>query len=69
LGKYLIIGGDNYNDYFKNKLSDFRFYSTALSAEDAKELYNSGLTSLTDTGVLMTHGEFVETGDLGTEEK
>lgn len=69
LGKYLTIGGSNYNNYFKNKLSDFRFYSTALSADDIAELYNSGLTSLTNTGVLMTHGEFVETGDFGTEEK
>lgn len=45
--------------YFNGKLSDFRLYATALSAEDIKELYNSPIT-VTNTGVLMTQGEFKE---------
>ena len=45
--------------YFNGKLSDFRLYATALSAEDIKELYNSPI-AVTNTGVLMTQGEFKE---------
>ena len=45
--------------YFNGKLSDFRLYATALSADAIKQLYNSP-TSVTNTGVLMTQGEFKE---------
>ena len=40
-------------------ISDFRMYATALSDQDIKELYNTPV-SLTNTGTLMTQGEFKE---------
>ena len=40
-------------------LSDFRLYATALSDKDIKELYKAPIT-LTNTGALMTQGEFKE---------
>lgn len=57
LGKSLFNNATSQVD--QCSLSDFRFYSTALSAADVKELYNTP-TSLTNNGILMT-GEFVET--------
>lgn len=45
--------------YFTGKLSDFRMYGTALSDADILELYNTPI-SLSNTGVLMTQGEFKE---------
>ena len=48
------------SSYFNGKLSDFRLYATALSDSDIKELYNSPIC-ITDTGTLMTQGEFKET--------
>ena len=46
-----------YQSYFH--ISDFRIYATALSAEDILALYNTP-ESLTNTGALLTQGEFVE---------
>ena len=40
-------------------LSDFRLYATALSQEDIQQLYNTPV-SVTNTGAMMTQGEFVE---------
>ena len=39
--------------------SDFRVYTTALSAEDIKELYDTPI-SITNNGSLMTQGEVIE---------
>ena len=51
--------GTQWNTKFNGNISDFRMYSTALSAADVKELYNTPIT-ITNTGVLMTQGEFKE---------
>lgn len=51
--------GSSWNTNFNGCLSDVRMYATALSAADVKELYNTPI-SLTNTGVLMTQGEFKE---------
>lgn len=51
--------GTKWNTKFNGSISDFRMYATALSASDVKELYNTPI-SITNTGVLMTHGEFKE---------
>lgn len=51
--------GTSWNTKFNGSISDFRMYATALSAADVKELYNTPI-SLTNTGVLMTQGEFKE---------
>ena len=52
------IGNASYqtSDY---SISDFRLYTTVLSDTDIKELYNTPI-SLTNTGTLMTQGEFKE---------
>jgi len=44
---------------FKGKLSDFRIYTTALSADDVKTLYNAPV-SITNKGAMTTQGEFNE---------
>ena len=44
---------------FKGKLSDFRIYSTALSADDIQTLYNAPV-SITNKGAMTTQGEFNE---------
>ena len=51
--------GSTWNTNFNGYLSDFRIYATALSAEDVKNLYDTPV-SLTNTGILMTQGEFIE---------
>lgn len=61
-GTQLYISGWNSGtDYawVTGSISDFRMYATALSASDVKELYNAPI-SITNTGVLMTQGEFKE---------
>ena len=40
--------------YFNGKLSDFRLYYTALSADDILDLYNTP-TSLASNGTLLTN--------------
>lgn len=44
--------------YFNGKLSDFRMYYTALTADEVMELYHVG-ASLSNNGVLMAY-EFIE---------
>lgn len=51
--------GSNWDTNFSGYLSDFRIYAAALSDEDVKNLYNTPV-SLTNTGTLMTQGEFIE---------
>ena len=51
-------GTADYN-WTNGYLSDFRIYATALSDEDVKNLYDTPV-SLTNTGILMTQGEFIE---------
>lgn len=46
-------------NYFNGCISDVRMYATALSASDIKELYDSPI-SITNTGILITKGEFKE---------
>lgn len=61
-GSQLFISGWSTAADYKwtgGSISDFRIYATALSAADVKELYNTPI-SLTNTGVLMTQGEFKE---------
>lgn len=61
-GTQLYISGWNSGtDYawVTGSISDFRMYATTLSASDVKELYNAPI-SITNTGVLMTQGEFKE---------
>ena len=48
---------DNNRGYFD--LSDFRLYSTCLSADDIKELYNKPII-LTNNGDMISQGEYVE---------
>lgn len=59
-GTDLIFNGWNTgNDYnFNGSLSDFRLYSTALSATDILELYNAPINF--NKHSVMTQGEFVE---------
>lgn len=40
-------------------LSDFRLYTTCLSADDARQLYNAPV-SIANNGSMLTQGEFVE---------
>ena len=47
--------GQNFNGF----MSDFRFYKTALSADDILELYHTPMT-LANNGTLLTSGEFQE---------
>ena len=54
-----IYAGHHWNTNFNGYLSDFRIYATALSDKDILELYNTPV-SLTNTGTLMTQGEFIE---------
>lgn len=58
-----IIGdnytGKNWDTNFAGYMSDFRIYATALSDADILELYNTPV-SLTNTGTIMTQGEFIE---------
>ena len=61
-GTKLYISGWGYNDKYQwanGYISDFRLYATVLSDADIKELYNSPI-SVTNTGALITLGEFKE---------
>lgn len=66
IGKYGTIGASESSDngvgngnYLNGYLSDFRIYSTALSAADAKELYEIS-SSLTNSSTLLLGGELIE---------
>jgi hypothetical protein len=53
-------GWDSSTSYNCNgKISDFRIYATALSAEDVLALYNTP-ESIANNGTVITQGEFVE---------
>lgn len=49
----------NFTNTYVGQISDFRVYSTALSADDILELYHTPET-LANNGTLLTQGEFVE---------
>lgn len=57
IGCFYYSGGRIYPYY--GKISDFRVYATALSADDIKELYNKPI-SISNHGSLFTQGEFIE---------
>jgi hypothetical protein len=44
---------------YQGKMSDFRIYATALSADDVLNLYNAPV-SVANNGTMITQGEFVE---------
>lgn len=56
-GNHMI--GNSYGSASNYSMSDFRLYATALSDADIKELYETPV-SLTNTGTLMTQGEYKE---------
>jgi hypothetical protein len=56
---YMFIGAESAETscsgpYFDGSISDFRIYSTALSAEDVKELYNTSAI-ICDNGTVMAY--------------
>lgn len=55
-GNTIVINGWDSSTYYKTNgyISDFRIYSTALSADDIKELYNTSAYVL-DNGTLLTY--------------
>lgn len=66
ISKNGTIGGSESSDngvatsnWLNGSISDFRIYTTAISAQDVQELYNTPV-SLSNTGTLMTQGEFIE---------
>lgn len=61
-GTSIYISGYNSGTtygFVGGSLSDFRIYTTALSENDIKELYNTPI-SITKKGILITQGEVVE---------
>lgn len=60
VGNYFIGAWQVYNKQnYKGLISDFRIYSTCLSADDILALYNAP-TSIASNGTLLTQGEIVE---------
>lgn len=61
--KYLALGnsysGTQWNTNFCGWISDFRMFTTVLSADDVKALYQNS-ASITSTGQVMLAGEVVE---------
>lgn len=61
--EYLALGnsysGTNWNTNFCGCISDFRMFTTVLSADDVKALYQNS-ASITSTGQVMLAGEVVE---------
>lgn len=61
--EYLALGnsytGTNWNTNFCGWISDFRMFTTVLSADDVKALYQNS-ASITSTGQVMLAGEVVE---------
>ena len=59
-GNYFVGAWSNKTAHnFKGFMSDFRFYKTALSADDVMALYHTPIF-LSNNGALLTQGEFVE---------
>lgn len=63
--QYSYIGKSSYSgdSYFDGNISDFRIYSTALSAEDIKQLYES--KARIDKNGNVYCNQFIESGDMG----
>lgn len=61
--EYLALGnsysGTQWNTNFCGWISDFRMFTTVLSADDVKALYQNS-ASITSTGQVMLAGEVVE---------
>ena len=55
IGSWRDVTSQNY----EGKMSDFRIYAAALSAEDVLTLYNAPV-SVANNGAMLTQGEFVE---------
>jgi hypothetical protein len=62
-GTTLVLSGwtaDTSTSYRLNSsISDFRLYSTALSVDDVKQLYNTPI-SIAKNGSILTQGEYIE---------
>lgn len=63
--RYSYIGKSSYSGdaYFDGNISDFRIYSTALSAEDIKQLYES--KARIDKNGNVYCNQFIESSDMG----
>ena len=63
--QYSYIGKSSYSgdSYFDGNISDFRIYSTALSAEDIKQLYES--KARIDKNGNVYCNQFIESSDMG----
>ena len=63
--QYSYIGKSSYseNSYFDGNISDFRIYSTALSAEDIRQLY--GTKARIDKNGNVYCNQFIESSDMG----
>ena len=61
--EYLALGnsysGTQWNTNFCGWISDFRMFTTVLSADDVKALYQNS-ASITSTGQVMLAGEVIE---------
>ena len=54
--------GSTWDTHFNGSLSDIRFYSKVLTQSEIKQLYDTPI-HITNSGALLTQGEFVEGGE------